>query len=710
MEKIIFDIKRIVFQNKENNYCIIRASVKNKLIEDTVVGYFYNARIDSTFEAEGEWIIDPKYGKQFKAESSTEVLPATIKGIKGYLASGLIKGIGPINAEKIVAHFKERTLDIIENEPERLKEISGISDKKVETIKKGWQENQGMKYLIMFLQENDISPSIATKIFAQYNNNSINVLKDNPYRLCDDVFGIGFLTADKIAEKLGIDKTKYVRLRSGILYTLKKQSDFGHCFLQRPKLLKESIDLLGVEEHLIIMTIDEMNRTHDIIIENDNIYLNYLYHTELNVENKLKILLNTKKSFEVAAPVDDIVDRIEYRNKIKYDKIQRDAINLAIKSKVMILTGGPGTGKTTTVNGIISVFENLGLKVILTSPTGKAAKRLAEMTKREAKTIHRLLEYSPMGGYNKNSLNPLVGDVIIIDETSMIDISLINNLLQAVPSYMTVIFVGDINQLPSIGPGNVLKDLINSKLIPCIELKRIYRQEFESLIVDNAYALNNGQELNYNSYEDGDFVFIEKLNPKEIIDTIMDICDNDIPLKYKLNPMYDIQILTPMQKGDLGSLALNEKLQEALNPDSKFVERNGIKYREKDKVIQIKNNYEKEVFNGDIGIIKNIDEEDQSVMVEIDGKYIFYDFNELNQLQLAYALTIHKSQGSEFPYVVIPVSSIHYMMLQRNLLYTAMTRAKKMLFMIGEKKAVRIASNKIDMTQRNTTLFKRNND
>lgn len=707
MEKIQFEIARIIFQNTENNYCILKGFIDDSLTPTTVVGCFFNAHVDSVFEVEGEWIEDPKWGKQFKAESSLEILPSTIKGLKGYLASGFIKGIGPLNAERIVNHFKQKTLEILEKDPDRLLEVPGIGPKKVEVIKAGWQENQGVRMLIMFLQEHDISPTIATKIYSQYKNNSINVLKDNPYKLCDDIFGIGFLTADGIAEKLGIDKEHPMRLKFGTIYALNKYCEYGNCFMKKNELITESIKLLNLKKNIIENTIESLINSNDIIIkDNENVYPPHIFYAEINVAHKLKILNQVPLKYDIPDDLDLKIARLEIINGFKYDIRQKEAIKEAISSKVMILTGGPGTGKTTIINGIISIFKSMSKTVLLAAPTGKAAKRLSESTNREAKTIHRLLELSPNSSYNRNEENPLTADVLIVDEFSMVDTILINNLLKAVPLKMNVIFVGDTDQLPSIGPGNVLKDIINSNVFNCKKLERIFRQDFESMIIENSYRLNEGKPMNLEYYDDSDFIFLEETKIEKMIENVMSLCENELPYKYKVDVLKDVQVLTPMQKGELGSIILNERLQEALNNETLLVERNGIKYKLNDKVMQIKNNYEKEVFNGDVGTIRSIDLEDQYVIVDIDKRFVKYDFNELTQLQLAYAMTIHKSQGSEYPYVILTLANCHYRMLQRNLLYTAMTRAKKGLFIIGEKKSLFIASQKTDTTIRNTTLLK----
>ena len=709
MEHLRCVVERITYQNADNGYTVLKCAVKNYSDLVTVVGTMPDTHVGSVLSLEGMWKMDARYGRQFSVEKFEETLPATVYGIEKYLGSGLVKGVGPKFAKRIVEKFGKDTLNIIEDTPDKLLTVQGIGKVRVERIKTSWQEQKEIKNIMLFLQSHEVSTSHATKIFKTYGSESIAIVKENPYRLADDIWGIGFKTADSIAQKMGIDKGKFVRLRSGIFYTLNKLAEAGHCYATREQLIGKARELLEVEDAELEITLDEMIRANDVIREvageQEAVYLPPYYFSESGCAKRLIRLMSCgKKKSEDA---EEILKKVAASSEITYDEIQWQAVKAAISSKVMVLTGGPGTGKTTTTLGIISAYKQAGCQIILAAPTGRAAKRMSEATGMEAKTIHRLLEYKPPEGYQKNEEHPLEGDVLILDECSMIDIMLMYNLLKALPEQMSLILVGDIDQLPSVGAGNVLRDIIDSGCVPVVRLTRIFRQAQGSRIIMNAHRINKGESIDMRGGKDSDFFFATKQSNQEVVDTIIQYCRMNLPRYYHVDPLQDIQVLTPMQRGECGAVNLNQVLQEAMNPSKIFLRRGGTQYRLKDKVMQIRNDYDKEVFNGDIGTITKVDMEERELTVLFDEREIIYDVTELDELTLAYAVTIHKSQGSEYPIVVMPFTMSHFVMLQKNLLYTGVTRAKKILVLVGEKKAVYYAIKNETTTGRNTMLARR---
>lgn len=726
-------VERITYQNADNGYTVLKCAVKNAQDLVTVVGIMPDTHVGSMLALEGFWKVDAKYGRQFSVEKFEETLPATVYGIEKYLGSGLIKGVGPKFARRIVEKFGKDTLDVIEENPDALIEVEGIGRVRVERIKKSWEEQKEIKNIMLFLQGHEVSTSHATKIFKTYGSDSISVVQENPYRLADDIWGIGFKTADTIAEKMGIEKDRFIRLRSGILYTLNKLSENGHCYAVREQLIQTAEQLLEVEEAELEITLDEMLRTEDVIREEEAIYLPPFFFSETGCAKRLLKLLAAERRVQMdvdvvmetvmgragqedngaATPAGqqqekaEAVPSTEQGQHITYDEVQLEAIRVAVSSKIMVLTGGPGTGKTTTTMGIIAAYRAAGCRIILAAPTGRAAKRMSEATGMEAKTIHRLLEYKPPEGYQRKEENLLEGDVLILDECSMIDIMLMYNLLKAMPEQMTLIMVGDTDQLPSVGAGNVLKDIISSGRIPVVRLNRIFRQAQGSRIIMNAHRINKGEQVDMRGGRDSDFFFASKETNEEVVELLVKYCTENLPRYYHVDALQDIQVLTPMQRGVCGAANLNQVLQEAMNPGSIFLRRGGTQYRLHDKVMQIRNDYDKEVFNGDIGVINHVDMEERELTVNFDGREVVYDVSELEELTLAYATTIHKSQGSEYPIVVMPFTMSHYVMLQRNLLYTGVTRAKKILVLIGEKKAVWYAVKNETTADRNTKLAER---
>ncbi len=788
MEHLRCVVERITYQNTENGYSVIKCRVKGFSELVAVVGTMPDVHVGSVLNLGGGWKVDSKYGRQFEVETWEETLPATAFGMEKYLGSGLIKGIGPKFAKRIVGKFGKDTLEIIECEPDRLLEVEGIGKQRVDKIKESWVKQKEIKNIMIFLQNHDVSTAHATKIYKSYGESSIEIVRENPYKLADDIWGIGFKTADIIASKMGFGHEKYVRLRAGIIFTLNKLADLGHCYATKEMIFEEGAKLLEVSPELIVMTLDEMIKDGDVFkedlkkekddisddngakektdisddngakektdISDDNgakektdvsddtdageiqevIYLPPFYYAERGTALKLRKLMS-EKSF-MANEVEDhlkrgIVDKNgnagEVQSKgdfekksmgmmlyamtgMEYDDTQILAIKEAISNKVFVLTGGPGTGKTTTTLGIITAFKAAGAKIVLAAPTGRAAKRLSETTGMEAKTIHRLLEIKPPNGYKRNEENPLEGDVLIVDECSMIDILLMYNLMKAIPENMTFIMVGDVDQLPSVGAGNVLADILNSGVIPSVKLEKIFRQAKGSRIIMNAHRINKGEAIEINNSGESDFFFTENDAQDQVARTIVNFCKNNLPRYYKANPMTDIQVLTPMQRGEVGAVNLNQMMQEAMNPNNLYLTRSGTKYKLKDKVMQIRNNYDKEVFNGDIGFISDVNLDDKELTVDFYGRQVEYDSTELDELVLAYATTIHKAQGSEYPIVVMPFMMSHYIMLQRNLLYTGVTRAKKVLVLIGQRRAVKYAIENNKAVERNTALALRLRD
>lgn len=707
MERLSGIVERITYTNEENGFSVIK--IKSKGFSDlvTVVGKMAGINVGSVVNLQGSWKVDSKYGKQFTVEGYNESVPATITGIEKYLGSGLIKGIGPVNARRIVRQFKEDTIRIIEEEPDRLVEVEGIGQKRVDMIKEAWQEQKEIKNVMLFLQSQGVATSYAVKIYKTYGNESIKLVRENPYRLADDIWGIGFKTADQIARKLGYDLNSYQRCRAGLIYVLNQLANEGHCFAKNEQLIKMTIEILEIDSETIGQAIKRMLEEKSIIAEEEDVlYLPPFYYSEIGVAEKIKELISKESKFN-CLKVPEIIDQVQKENRIKYDEVQIEAIKVAAKSKFMVLTGGPGTGKTTTTLAIIKFFEKMQAKVLLAAPTGRAAKRMSEATGMESKTIHRLLEYKPPEGYEKNAENPLECDVLIIDETSMVDIILMYNLLKAVPQDAVVILVGDVDQLPSVGAGNVLRDIIDSGSVNVVKLTKIFRQAQGSRIITNAHRINKGDFPILKGNKNSDFFFIEEHEPQKIVEQIKTLSSRRLPKYYQVDPIDDIQVLTPMQRGEVGARNLNEVLQETLNPGITYIYNGGVKYKIKDKVMQIKNNYDKNVFNGDIGRIINIDTEDKQVVIKFEENEVIYDATELDEVVLAYATTVHKSQGSEYKIVVAPLVTQHYMMLQRNLLYTCVTRAKKIFVLIGSKRALAMAVRNNKVVLRNTLLAKR---
>ena len=704
MIKIRCVIDHITYQNQENGYSVMRVKVKDYKDPVTLGGNLLDVPVGAVLLCEGDWKMDKRYGNQFVAETWEEVMPATVYGIEKYLGSGLVKGIGPKFAHLIVEKFGTDTIEIIEDNIERLYEVAGIGKKRVEKIKESWEKQKDIKNVMLFLQQYGVSTAYAAKIYRQYGKESIEKVKDNPYRLADDIWGIGFKTADGIASKMGYENNDIRRCKSGLLYTLNELSNDGHVYAVEEQLVESAKKLLEADEEPIREALKEMLASEDLIEENEAIYLPPFYHSERGTAKKLLSLLLVNTSTLFDGQMD--IDAIQKQSGIEYHDVQIAPIKQAIDSKVMVLTGGPGTGKTTTTQGIIAAYKAAGLRILLAAPTGRASKRMSEATGMEAKTIHRLLEYNPQDGYKRNDENPLEGDALIVDECSMIDIILMYNLMKAIPEHMRLVMVGDIDQLPSVGAGNVLRDIIESEKIPVIRLTRIFRQAQSSRIVMSAHAINQGRFPDISNGMNTDFFFIKKDDPEQVADEIVKLVRDRLPKAYK-QPLCNIQVLTPMQRSVVGAGNLNTVLQQALNHNTLSLSRGGNTYKLGDRVMQIRNNYDKNVFNGDIGTVEKVNLEDRTLTINFDDTMVEYEASELDEVVLAYATTIHKSQGSEYPIVVIPVLMTHFVMLQRNLIYTGITRAKKICVLIGQTKALSYAIRNLTVSKRNTLLKER---
>jgi len=714
-------IERVTYFSEETGYTVARLKVSGYADPVTIVGSLMSPTPGEMLRVKGNWLDHPRFGRQFKVITHRPVLPATASGIKKYLGSGLIKGIGPVMASRIVKEFGDQTLDVIEKRPETLMKIGGIGPKRIEMIERAWKEQKEIREVMIFLQENGVSPAYATKIFKRYGWDSIAVVSKNPYRLATDIFGIGFLTADKIARKMGFEKSAPVRAEAGVLYVLNQLAEEGHVYYPYESLMEKCKETLEVDGDVVAQGIGTMAFEGKIVIEDLNqdfeafrpnqkaVYLKHFHVSETGIAHHLSRLLASPRRIR-KVDVDKAIMWVQGKINLKLAPKQAEAVKKAVSEKTMVITGGPGTGKTTIINAVIRIYRELGAKILLAAPTGRAAKRMSEATGYPARTIHRMLEFSPhKGGFQRDQDHPLEVDVLILDETSMIDTVLMYHLLKAVPSKASVIMVGDVNQLPSVGAGSVLKDIIRSKAVPVVKLTDIFRQAGASRIVVNAHRINGGllPELSSGRTSLEDFYFIEQEDAEQALKIVLELVCERIPRRFQLDPLEDIQVLSPMHKGTLGTDNLNRELQAALNPSKKAMARGDRAFRLKDKVMQIRNNYEKEVFNGDIGRITAIDLENQELTVTFDGMPVPYDASELDEIMQAYAISVHKSQGSEYPAVIIPVLGQHYLLLQRNLIYTAVTRAKKLVVMVGSKKALATGIKNDKIMRRYTYLAER---
>ncbi|GHS98312.1 ATP-dependent RecD-like DNA helicase [Alphaproteobacteria bacterium] len=704
-------LERITYEDEVSGYTVAKVKVTGTKGLVTIVGNIPSPSPGAVLTMQGEWMSHPKFGEQFKVSFCSCSVPASIKGIEKYLGSGLIKGIGPAMAKRIVALFGEKTLDIIEESAEKLLKVEGMGLHRIRMIEQAWQEQKEIRTVMIFLQSYGVSTGYATKIYKKYGNDAITIVKDNPYRLAQDIFGIGFLVADQIAKKLGFDETSPLRAEAGILYVLQELTSEGHVYYPYEDLLQKAKNMLKTEEDLLKNALKFLEASNKIVVEAlGAIYGVFLagYHgAEVNVAEKLKKLRDAPKRTRSVKP-DTALTWVQKKLSIMLAAKQMEAVKTALTHKLLVITGNPGTGKTTITKAILEIFSCLTSHIHLTAPTGRAAKRMSEATGHEAKTIHRLLEWSTFSKeFVRNEENPLDCDLLILDEVSMVDTLLMYHLLKAVPAHATLIMVGDINQLPSVGAGSILKDIIRSAAVEVVELNEIFRQARQSTIIVNSHHIIQGHPPDISNAPGTDFFFLEEDDQDKVCEKIIKMVQHRIPQTFGYDAVQDVQVLTPMHRGIVGTQNLNDALQNALNPRCEELVRSGVHYRLGDKVMQIRNNYDKDVFNGDIGLVSRIDAENNALTVTMDGRAVPYEALDLEDLTLSYAVSIHKSQGSEYPVVVIPLVMSHFIMLQRNLIYTGITRGKKLVVVIGSQKALFAAVNNNKIMNRNTWLGQR---
>ena len=738
-EQVTGVVERITFHNLDNGYCVLRVLAPGHRDLVTVVGHTQQVVAGEYVSASGEWTTDRTHGQQFKASEIKTNPPHTAEGIAKYLGSGLIKGIGPKFAQRIVDVFKESTLEVLEKSPTFLTQVKGIGVKMIEKIRKSWEEQRESRKIMVFLQSHGIGTARAVRIYKTYGDQAIELIKANPYRLSADIWGVGFATADELAKRLGIPPDSPFRAQAVVRHVLSEASGDGHVGYPEELLCARAVEMTEIPEGGIREAIEQLIKpeigeavrdstraasggrespdsvgatevsgdSRPPLAEENLIFLKSLFLAELGTARAIKALAKGPHPLP-AVDMSPAIAWVEKKMNIQLAGSQRVAIQEAVANKMVVVTGGPGTGKTTIVRAIIEIFLAKSLRVLLCAPTGRAAKRLTESTGREAKTIHRLLEFDPgVGGFKRGRENPLDADLLVVDETSMADLTLTNQLLRAIPAWACVVFVGDRDQLPSVGAGRVLADFIDSGTVAVVRLTEVHRQAGSSYIVRAAHAVNRGEEPESAPARQGDFFIVEADEPTAVLERIVTMVKERIPAKFHLDPFRDVQVLSPMNKSELGVHNLNAVLQAALNPQqdrNQEVARFGVTFRRGDKVIQTQNNYQREVFNGDIGRITDVDAVNQALSVDFEGRDVEYDFGDLDELQLAYCTSIHKSQGSEYPAVIIPVHTQHYVMLQRNLLYTGITRGRKLVVLVGSKKALWIAVNKTDQARRYSLL------
>jgi len=699
-------VERVTFHNAENGFCVLRVKARGYRELITVIGHAATISAGEWVTASGEWVNDRTHGQQFRSRFLKTSEPTSVEGIEKYLGSGMIRGIGPVYAKKLVRAFGEKVFDVIEAEPARLREVTGIGPVRANRITAAWAEQKVVREIMVFLHSHSVGTARAVRIYKTYGADAVQVMSENPYRLARDIRGIGFKTADTIAMKLGIEKTAMIRIRAGISYALTEAMDEGHCGLPRDELVPLAETLLEVPADLVRTALElelsDKTVVADQVRETDCIFLAGLYRAEVGIAELLGALIRGPRPWPVI-DADKAIPWIEKQTQLTLADSQRTAVRTALASKVMVITGGPGVGKTTIVNSILRILAAKDVKIALCAPTGRAAKRMNDATGMEAKTIHRLLEVDPRtGGFKRDAANPLDCDLLVVDETSMVDVLLMHALLKALPGSSALLVVGDIDQLPSVGPGQVLADMIESGAIPVVRLTEVFRQAAQSQIIITAHRINEGAIPDLGKPEgDSDFYFVPADDPETAVPRIIELVSTRIPQRFGLDPIRDIQVLCPMNRGGVGARSLNIELQAALNPaGERKVERFGWTFAPGDKVMQIENDYDKEVYNGDIGYVVGVDPDVGELTASFDERDVTYGFGELDTLVPAYATTIHKSQGSEYPAVVIPVMTQHYTMLQRNLLYTGVTRGKRLVVLVGQRKAVAIAVKSISGRRR----------
>jgi exodeoxyribonuclease V alpha subunit len=710
-ERLAGSVERVTFHSEESGFCVLRVKVRGQRDLVTLVGSAATVTAGEYVEAQGTWVNDRQHGLQFKAQSLRVIPPSTLDGIEKYLGSGMVRGIGPHFARKLVGAFGERVFDVIEDSPDRLLELEGIGPKRKERVTRAWAEQKVIREIMVFLQSHGVGTARAVRIYKTYGDEAVEKVRENPYRLALDIHGIGFKTADAIAQRLGIPQDSLIRAQAGVRHELQEIASDGHCAAYGDQLAESSCKLLEIPERIIEQAIAaelaEENLVEEEIEGRPALFLTPLQRAERGIAQSVARL---QRHPPVWGRIDaeGAIPWVERRTGLELSDSQHEAVAAAINGKLTIVTGGPGVGKTTVVNGILRILRAKGVSVLLCAPTGRAAKRLSESTGAEAKTIHRLLEFDPkIMAFKRDQYSPLDAELVVVDEVSMVDLALMNQLLRAVPNHAAVLLVGDVDQLPSVGPGAVLADMIESGVVPTVRLTEIFRQAAASRIIVNAHRINQGRmpELPERNGPETDFYLIGCETPELIHDRLLQVVTERIPRRFGLHPVRDIQVLTPMNRGGLGARSLNVELQLRLNPDAyPRITRFGWTYAPGDKVIQTQNNYDKEVFNGDVGRVARIDEEEGLVFVEYDGGRVEYELVELDEISLAYATTVHKSQGSEYPAVVIPLSTQHYTLLERNLLYTAVTRGKSLVVLIAQTKALAMAVKREMSLKRLTNL------
>ena len=701
-------IDHVVFRNKENGYTVAHLKPMDGSAAVPVVGNFASVNAGMPVTLTGRWVMHPRFGKQFSVSNYKTDIPRSEVGIRKYL-TGFIKGVGPVMAKRIVDHFGEDAVSIIEEDPTRLREVPGIGRSKAEKIAVSWREQQRIKDVMMFLQSHNISMGYALKIYQQYGEAAVDVLREDPYVLSSDIFGIGFRIADRIAMNLGMDKDSRVRLRAGLMYVLGEARNEGHVFLPAEKLVAEAVRILEAQQENVEAALAESLAADQMLVEDEGrIYLAPYHFSEKSVATRMAALIAAGTGGKTGPLTADERRSVERGLGFALSGEQRRVMDVLAQEKVVVLTGGPGTGKTVTTKAVIRLFKLRGFRVLLAAPTGRAAKRLSEATQAPACTIHRLLEYKPMNSsFERNEENPLEADLVILDEISMMDTLLMHHFLKAVKTHTRLLLIGDVDQLPSVGAGNILRDLIASERVATVRLSRIFRQQQGSSIIDNAHRINCGDMPSLKAQgPDSNFFFFNKNDPEEALAQILDLCTKRIPKKFRYNPIRDIQVISPMYRGVVGVDNLNKMLQQELNP-ARDVTCGNHTYRLGDRVMQIKNNYDKEVYNGDVGLVRHINVDANKLFVEFPEHRVEYLFSELDQVVLAYAITVHKSQGTEYPVVVVPMTTHHYPMLQRNLVYTAITRARDMVVIVGAAKAIAIAVKNNKIEERYTALAER---
>lgn len=725
VERLQGVVERITYHSAESGYTVARLKAPRMSELVTIVGSFANLQAGQTLQMQGTWREHPKYGPQFQVTQYQETKPATLTGIEKYLGSGLIKGVGPVTAKRIVAHFGVETLDIIEHHLDRLVEVPGIAKKRIKMIQAAWVEQKAIKEVMLFLQTHGVSTTYAVKIYKRYGDESIQIVTANPYRLATDVYGIGFVTADAIARNLGIHPNSEFRYRAGLLHILSEAAEEGHCFLPQSELVERTVERLALPDHRIDAS-DILALTTDMTIDGELMmqggtrdlqgqflcYAPPFFHTEQGLANRVKHLLSQPVTVDVPR-VERWIDRFVTSTRLQLSQQQRQAVVMAASHRVLILTGGPGTGKSFTCKTIVALWKAMGKTITLASPTGRAAQRLSEMTGQEAKTLHRLLEIDPKTmKFKRDQDNPIPAEAIVVDEASMMDLFLANSLFKAVAPNAHLLIVGDTDQLPSVGPGAVLNDLIASGLMPVVRLTQVFRQAQQSAIVTNAHRINGGelpQLERVGNQPKSDCLWFMAENPQYGVAGIQDMVTHLIP-QLGFDPARDVQVLCPMSRGEMGTRNLNQVLQQLINPphpSKAELVRGGMTFRVGDRILQLKNDYNREVFNGDLGIISAIDTEEQELLARFGERDVAYDYADLDEITLAFATTIHKSQGSEYPVVILPIFTQHQIMLSRNLIYTGLTRARRLVILVGGQKAIAMAISQVRDQQRYTLLAHR---